>query len=107
MAKQVQQIDSIGALVAVVEDWEARHPAPGEGFPAVWYHGQDDAAYELTPGVLRATFLKDLMTVRDARKREAAGIERERAINAQFSRMGASLFPQNTSLVSRYLMAQH
>jgi hypothetical protein len=102
-------VSSVNELVGVVEAWEGKFFDPGIGFPPIWYRGQSDAGWQLIPGVLRPDFVAKAQSgeFKMTGDPNLQLLIRERTINKQFMRMGASLFPAGTSLVGKYFLAQH
>lgn len=103
------QINTVRDLVDVIEAWERKFFDQGTGFPPIWYRGQGGAAWGLNPGVLRPDFVEmaqtgELQLTQDA---DLLILIRERTVNKQFMRMGASLFPKEAGLIVKYFLAQH
>jgi len=99
----------VGNLVTIVEEWERKFFDPGKGFPFIWYRGHSDSNWPLLPGVLRSDFVNmaqsgELQLTTDP---DLQILIRERTINKQFVRMGASLFSAGMTLSEKYLLAQH
>ncbi len=102
-------INGVGDFISVVEGWERKFFDPGKGFPSIWYRGQGDSSWGLTPGVLRPPFLK-MVQESEFQHTPDADLQiliRERTLNKQFLRMGASWFPVGSNLVLKYFLAQH
>jgi hypothetical protein len=100
-------IDSVGTLSQIVNAWERKFFNGGKGYPSVWYRGHADISWELQPGVLRKQFfdsMKDDDLITDVNLHPFL---REKTINNQFRRMGATLFPAGAELVDIYFLAQH
>jgi hypothetical protein len=104
-----QTIGTVDGLVAVIEAWEKKFLDPGIGYPLTWYRGQSDAAWGLSPRVLRADFetMANSSGFTMTKDTDEQILRTERTINKQFMRMGASLFPPAASVVDKYLLAQH
>jgi len=102
-------INGVSDFISVVEGWERKFFDPGKGFPPIWYRGQGDSSWGLTPGVLRPPFLKMVQDaeVQHTNDRDLQILIRERTLNKQFIRMGASWFPATSGLVLKYFLAQH
>lgn len=104
-----QQIESVRDLIDLIESWEQKFFDPGVGFLPVWYRGQSTAAWKLNPGVLRPNFVSmaqssDVQLTNDP---ELQVLIRERTVNKEFMRMGASLIPVEAELTEKYFIAQH
>ena len=102
-------INSVSDIVAIVENWEGKFFDRGKGFPFIWYRGHSDSDWSLDPGVLRPNFTamaqsSELKLTTDP---DLQILTRERTINKQFMRMGASLFPMGATLSEKYFLAQH
>jgi len=101
-------IDSIGALEWVVQEWEKKYFGRGEGFPTIWYRGQEDASWvPPQPTVLRPWFLDRVKNGEMVPAPHMIPIQRECTINRQFRRMAASMLPSGASIVDVYFLAQH
>lgn len=102
-------IGSVDELVSVIEAWERKFFDPGIGFPPIWYRGQGDSAWGLSPGIQRLDFVSmaqsgEFQTTTDPNLQI---LIRERTFNKQFMRMGSSLFPPSAGLTEKYFLAQH
>lgn len=109
MATVIEKIGTVSDLIGVVEDWEKKFFDPGIGFPPIWYRGQGNSSWALLPGVLRPDFVNkarssELQLTGDPNLQV---LIRERTVNKQFMRMGASLFPVSSTLSEKYFLAQH
>jgi hypothetical protein len=104
-----QKIGTVSDLVGVIEAWERKFFDQGKGFPPIWYRGHSDSSWGLQPGVLRLDFVSmaqssELKLTSDP---DLQVLIRERTVNKQFMRMGASLFPVGATLAEKYFFAQH
>jgi hypothetical protein len=102
-----QTLASVAEVINVIEVWERKFFDPGRGFPPIWYRGQSDCSWGLLPGVLRPAFVSMAESSEIGGSLAQQLLAMEQTINKQFMRMGASLFPVGTSLVGKYLLAQH
>ena len=104
-----ETIETVGQLESIITSWESKFFDSGKGFPPIWYRGHSVYSWQLEPGVLRPDFQQ---MVRDGEYQHTDNpvlqtLIRERTINKQFLRMGASLFPRDTTLTEKYFLAQH
>ncbi len=102
-------INEVGDFLSVVQTWEERFFDEGKGFPPIWYRGQSEFSWSLTPGVLRPNFKTMVQNseLQFGNDLDRLILIRERTINKQFMRMGASWFPSGSGVVHKYFLAQH
>jgi len=100
-----KEIRSIGELESVVKTWEQRFSSEGRAFPPIWYRGQGNFEWELTPEIERHKFLKTV----DEGGNPQPGIlrSRELTINKEFKRRAAPMLSRGTDYIDIYLLARH
>jgi hypothetical protein len=85
----------------------ANSSGEGLGYPTIWYRGQADESWAPLPGALRKPFIDAVNSEDSLIPESLRPVTREKTINKQFQRMGASYLPVRPSLVDVYLIAQH
>lgn len=107
MERPVKVIESIAAVVDLIDSRDAKSGDPEIGYAWAWYRGQSDESWRLLPGVLREDFLKASRLGSACLEGIPSAWEREVTLNKYFRVLGASYFPSGCSLVDVYLLAQH
>lgn len=103
-------ISNFADLEIIIDALEHSFTQPGRGYPPIWYRGQSDISWSLTPKVLRPTF-QDVRGVGDLQHYSKADPRRyesfETNVIHDFYRMGAILLPRGLSATELYFIAQH